>query len=128
MATIDALQQRYGRRALAAATILGLSAYLAGWPAVSRGLLLGSLFSVLNFVLLAKALVRQMSGEPRGGRLAHRITQVGRYLLWAVPVVLAVKFPAVDLAATVAGLFMVPASLLLDAFVLHLRGRKSSPT
>ena len=36
---------------LAAALILGLSAYVAGWPAVTRGLLLGSLFSLLNFLL-----------------------------------------------------------------------------
>lgn len=128
MAVIEAFQQRHGRRILAAAVALSLLAYVAGWPAVTRGLLLGSLFGVLNFVLLAQRLSRRLGGGPQRGRFANGLAQTGRYLVWAVPLVLAVKLPAVDLPATVTGLLMVPMSLLLDAIVLSLRDRKSSPT
>ena len=128
MKPIDDLQRRYGSRALAAAVILGLLAHFAGWPTVTRGLLLGSLFSALNFVLLGKTLARRLGGGPRGGTIGNRLARAGRYLLWGVPAVLAVKLPAVDLPATVAGMFMVQMSLLLDAVVHHLRGGKSSPT
>ena len=128
MRGIDDLQRRYCSRALGAAVILGLLAHLAGWPAVARGLLLGGLFSALNFVLLGKTLARRLGGGPQGGAVGNRLARVGRYLLWGVPTLLAVKLPAVDLPAAVAGMFMVQVSLLLDAVVQHLRGGKSSPT
>lgn len=128
MKTIDDLQQRHCSRALAAAVGVGLLVHLAGWPAVTRGLLLGGFCSALNFVLLGKALARRLGGEPKGGSVGNRLARLGRYLLWGLPAVVAVKLPAVDLPATVAGMFMVQMSLLLDAVVQHLRGGKSSPT
>lgn len=128
MKTIDDLQRRHCSRALAAAVSLGLLACLAGWPTVTRGLLLGGLFSALNFVLLGKILARRLVAGPHGATIGNRLARVARYLLWGIPAVLAVKLPAVDLPATVAGMFTVQASLLLDAVVPHLRGGKSSPT
>jgi hypothetical protein len=50
---------------------------------------------------------------------------LGRYLLWAVPVVIAVKLPPVDLPATIAGLFMVPICIVTDSVFSLVRGRKS---
>lgn len=122
MAVIDTLQRRYCTRALAVAVVLGLATHLAGWPAASRGLLVGSLFSVLNFILLGKELARHLDDAPQRGRVPKRIARVGRYLLGAVPVVLAIRLPAVDLPATVAGMFMVPLTILLEAVIHHLGG------
>ena len=126
MEALDTLQRRYGGGALAAAASLGLIAYLAGWPAASWGLILGGFFSALNFYLLGKAVARNLNGGPRRARSALPVGRAGRQLLWAVPLVIAVKLPAVDLAATVAGLFTVPAGILLEALVQQVRYRKSS--
>jgi len=125
METVKHFQRRYCGGALTAAILIGLGVYMAGWPTVTRGILLGSLFSSLNFALLGRSLTRKLTGDQRPGTLPTLATQTGRYLLWAVPVVIAVKWPAVDLPSTVAGLFMVPACIVLDSVVGFLRGSRS---
>ena len=125
MKTIDHVQRRYCGGALTVAILIGLGVYLAGWPAMTRGILLGGLFSCLNFVLLGQSLTRKLTGNQRRGTLLALAAQLGRYLLWAVPVVIAMKWPAVDLPSTVAGLFMVPAGIILDAVIRFVRGTAS---
>ena len=128
METISPFQRRYCGSALAAAILIGLGAYLAGWPAATRGIILGSLFSCLNFILLGQSLTRKLTSNHRQGTLLALAAQLGRYLLWAVPVVVAVKWPAVDLPSTVAGIFMVPVCIILDSVVGLVRGTKSPLT
>ena len=125
MESIRYLQRRYCGGALTLAVILSVGSYLAGWPAVTRGLIVGSLFSALNFALLGKTMARKLADPRRGGGLITLVAQLGRYLLWAVPVVIAVKLPPVDLPATIAGLFMVPIFIIADSVFNLLRGNKS---
>jgi hypothetical protein len=127
MEAVDILRRRYGGGALAAAAALGILAYLGGWPAVARGLVLGGLFSALNFHLMGKALAKHLAATQGPARRVLRIARAGRILLLGVPLVLAVKLPALDLPATVAGLFMVPMVILLDAAVQHVCRAKPSP-
>jgi hypothetical protein len=121
MEAIKHFQRRYCGGALTAAILIGLGVYMAGWPTVTRGILLGSLFSCLNFVLLGQSLTRKLLDNHRRGALLTFAAQLGRYLLWAVPVVIAVKWAAVDLPSTVAGLFMVPAGIVLDSVIRFVR-------
>ena len=125
MEAISHLQRRYCGGALTAAILIGLGVYVAGWPAVTRGLVLGSFFSALNFALLGQSLTHKLTGDQRPGTLVALAAQLGRYLLWAVPLVIAVKLPAVHLPATVAGVFMVPVCIVLDSVFNLVRGRKS---
>jgi len=128
MEAIKPFQRRYCGGALTAAILIGIGVYMAGWPTATRGILLGSLFSCLNFVLLGQSLTRKMTGNHRQGTLLALAAQLGRYLLWAVPVVVAVKWPAVDLPSTVAGIFMVPVCIILDSVFSLVRGTKSPLT
>jgi hypothetical protein len=125
METIRQFQRRYCGGALTVAVVLSAGCYLAGWPAMTRGLIVGSLFSALNFALLGKTMARKLADPRRGGGLITLVAQLGRYLLWAVPVVVAVKLPPVDLPATIAGLFMVPIFIIADSVFNLLRGNKS---
>jgi hypothetical protein len=125
MEAIKHLQRRYCGGALTTAVVMGLAAYMAGWPSVTRGLLLGSLFSALNFILLARGLTHRMAGGHRPAPVRTLFARLGRYLLWAVPVVLAVKLPAVDLPAAIAGVFMVPVCIVLDSAITLVREKKS---
>jgi hypothetical protein len=70
---------------------------------------------------LGQNLTRKLTGDHRRGTLLSLAAQLTRYLLWAVPVVIAVKWPAVDLPSTVAGLFMVPAGIVLDSVIRFVR-------
>ena len=125
MESIRQLQRRYCGGALTVAVALSVGCYLAGWPAMTRGLIVGSLFSALNFALLGKTMMRKLTDPRPGGGLITLVAQLGRYLLWAVPVVVAVKLPPVDLPATIAGFFMVPLFIIADSVCNLLRGNKS---
>lgn len=125
MDTIKNLQKRYCGGAMSLAVIASLVIYLAGCPAITRGLLLGALFSAFNFALLGQTMTRKLTGAHGRNSLLALAAQLGRYLLWAVPVVVAVKMPRVDLPATLAGLFMVPIFIIADSVFNFIRGKKS---
>jgi len=125
MEAIRPFQKRYCGGALSLAVVLALVAYLAGCPAVTRGLLLGALFSALNFALLGQTMTRKLAGRQQRLPLIVPAAQLGRYLLWGVPVVVAVQTPLVDLPAAIAGLFMVPVCIIADAVIHFLRGNKA---
>ena len=125
MEAIRHLQKRYCGGALSLAIVVSLATYLAGWPGVTRGLLLGALFSALNFALLGQTMTQKLSGAHRRNTVIALGAQLGRYLLWGVPVVVAVKLPSVDLPATIAGLFTVPIFIIADSVFNLFRGNKS---
>ena len=125
METIRHLQRRYCGGAFAVAVVLSAVCHMAGWPAVVWGLLVGGLFSTLNFALLGTTLTRKLTGRRREGALLTVAAQVGRYLLWALPVVAAVKMPMLNLPATVAGLFLVPICIVTDSVFCLVRGKQS---
>ena len=125
MEGIRHFQRRYCSGALTTAILIGIGGYLAGWPTVTRGILLGSLFSCFNFALLGQRLHRRLTGTYHPGRLRNLVTQMWRCLLWAVPLVIAVQWPAVDLPSTVVGLFMVPAGIIMEAVIGFVRRSKS---
>ncbi|HDI60204.1 MAG TPA: hypothetical protein ENF48_07625 [Desulfobacteraceae bacterium] len=108
--TLRDIQKRYASRALYVAMALGVCLMVAGFKPLGKGLILGALFSGLNFVLLGALITRRTAGM--GGRLAGVAL---RLALMAVPLVTAVNLPSIDLLGVVPGLFSVPVLILLDA-------------
>ncbi len=114
MTPIRATQAHYGRRALVAAIACAFILLLAGYKPVAKGLVLGTLFSILNFVLMGQALPRQL-GRARARATAFALGSIaGRFSLMAVPLILAVKLDALNLPATIGGLFMVQVVILAE--------------
>ncbi len=56
MESIRSTQKKYGSRALAMAVIVGFGAVLIGQNSLGKGLILGTFFSVVNFVLMGETL------------------------------------------------------------------------
>ncbi|MGD9273954.1 MAG: hypothetical protein PVI65_06270, partial [Desulfobacterales bacterium] len=56
MESIRRTQKKYGSRALAIAVIIGLGTVLIGQNSLGKGLVLGTLFSVVNFILMGETL------------------------------------------------------------------------
>ena len=114
------MQKRFGARALTVAILLAVVAILSGHKALGKGLVLGTLFSILNFILMAEFLPLRLSSERRrasarrAGAYAFG-TLVLRYALLAVPLIIAAKSGAFAFATTAAGLFMVPLVALFDS-------------
>jgi hypothetical protein len=99
--------KRYCSRAMVSAVLIGAALIFGGLPAWGKGLIAGTLFSILNFILMAEALPHRMGkSRPRAG-----VVSLGwillRYGLIAVPMILSLRYHLFHPAAAAAGLFFV---------------------
>jgi hypothetical protein len=114
---------RYCSIALITAATAGSAMMLFGLRPMGKGLILGAVFSVINFILMATALpIRIGLGRKKAFLFSLGSIQI-RYALMAVPLVISLKLKQ-DLFAvsTVAvGLFMVQLAILGDQLWMRLR-------
>ena len=114
-AAVKATQKKYCSRAIVAAIIIGLPFILGGYAPVGKGLILGTIFSILNFILIGETLPLKISAGSGKKMFTRSLGLVGvRYCLLAVPIVSAVKFAQFELVTTIIGIFMVPLMILTD--------------
>ena len=105
---------------MAVAILAGFGLMLAGQNAMGKGLILGTLFSVINFVVMGETIPFKI-GKSKGRALVFSLGSVLlRYLLMAVPVVLALKFKEFHLIAVICGLFMIQLVILAEHIALQL--------
>lgn len=94
--------------------LVGIVIFVLGYQDVARGLLLGGLFSVVNFVLMGTLLPYQV-GIPRPKASAIAFASIlGRFILLAVPVVVALKYDRFNVVGVIVGLFAVPVCIFLE--------------
>jgi hypothetical protein len=106
-AALRPVQKRYGSRALAAAIVVGFICIILGERAVGKGLVLGTLFSVINFVLMGEIIPYKL-GKTRAKTFSFALGSVCvRYALLMIPLVLSIKLDQLNIVATVVGLFMI---------------------
>lgn len=114
MEAIRAVQKKYGSRAMASAVIIALMCILLGQTALGKGLVLGTLFSVINFVLMGEILPIKLGRAKKQTFALSLSFLLLRYLLLAVPLILAVKSSQFHLVTTVIGVFMIQFVILLE--------------
>ncbi|MBL0713622.1 MAG: hypothetical protein JJV98_07960, partial [Desulfosarcina sp.] len=65
MKTVKSIQKHYANLALISALLIGLALVLGGRPTAGKGLMLGSLFSALNFALMGLSLSSRLTAGRR---------------------------------------------------------------
>lgn len=104
--------KRYAKVALIAAIVTGGALIVLGYAPLGKGLVLGALFSIINFWLMALALPYRM-GHGRGKSILVSLTSIYcRFALMAVPLIFAIKHPQVAVSTVAMGLFMIPLTIL----------------
>ena len=104
--------KRYVGLALALALPLSGLLIVMGQRPLGKGLVLGTLFGIFNFILIALALPSRLR-YGRGKALLFSLTSIYvRYAIMALPLIWALKHDTVALTTTVAGLFMVQIAIL----------------
>jgi hypothetical protein len=100
-------EKEYCTQAMMLAIGAALIFLLLGDKPVSKGLILGTLFSILNFVLIAQSLPSRLD-KGRGKAFFTCMGSVWlRYAVLAVPLVVASKFEAFNFFAAAVGILMV---------------------
>ena len=114
MESVKQTQKRYGSRAIWIAIAVGFGFFLAGYKPMGKGLVLGAIFSVINFVLIGHALPLRIGFSKRKTYFLSLGSIFCRYILMAVPIIVAVKFEQFDLVGAILGLFMIQFVILAD--------------
>lgn len=114
MEAIRQLQKRYCSRAITAAILAGFPLILSGRSAIAKGLVLGTLFSIVNFILMGEMLPLGLGKAPKKTFIFSLGSMLFRYFFLAVPIVLAVKLDQFNLFAVIFGIFMVQGVILFE--------------
>jgi hypothetical protein len=108
------VQKRTITFVLTLAVVVGGALLLLGHTALAKGFLLGSLFSCLNFFLMAIFLPACIGRGRSRSTVISLATLCFRFALLAIPLIVAVKQAQFAIPSTIVGLFMVQIILIAD--------------
>jgi hypothetical protein len=108
------VQKKYASRALILAIGAGLLCLSIGQKEMCRGLVLGGVFSAINFALMGQFLRYRLDNNRKAATRRSLIALLMRYLLLAIPLFLAVQSERFNFPATVVGIFMVQLVILIE--------------
>lgn len=121
------VQQRYCALALTWTVAFSVVFFLLGYRPLGKGLLLGAVFSILNFILMAATLPLRVGTSRNKSTLVALGSIAVRYALLAIPLVWAIKHEQFAVTTTAAGLFMIQFAILSDHMWGRLRTRRYNP-
>ncbi|MES0445885.1 MAG: ATP synthase subunit I [Desulfobacterales bacterium] len=96
------------------AIVAGLLFILANQSPVGKGLILGTVFSIVNFILIGETIPQKIGKSKNKNIFLSLVSILFRYLILAVPIILAIKFEQFNLFSAIAGIFMVQLVILAD--------------
>jgi len=114
MEQIRKTQKKYSSLAITLAIFTCIIFILFDLKPVGQGLLLGTIFSIINFVLMGQALPLRIGMSRNKAAVFSFISILLRYVLMAIPLVSSIKLEKFNIIATVCGLFMVQFVILAD--------------
>lgn len=121
MEALRQTEKKYCSAAITTAISVGFILILAGCKPLAKGLISGTLFSIINFILIGETLPWRMTVSSRSSRKKSFFLALGsitfRYMLMSIPVVTALRSEEYSLWTAVVGIFMVQIMILAD----HLR-------
>jgi len=86
---------------------------------IARGFLLGSCFSIINFSLLERTITKTL-GHSRSGATIRAFSSIFlRYIILAIPIIIAIKLIAFNLVAVIIGIFSVQIVMLVYYIVIR---------
>ena len=117
MESIRETQKKYCTGAIIVAIFIGLFFILAGQKPVGKGLILGTIFSIINFIIMGETLPLRI-GKSNNKTFFFSLGSIFfRYILLAVPMIIAVKFEQYNFISVIFGIFMIQLFILADHFV-----------
>lgn len=120
MESIRQIQKKYCSKAMTTAIVAGFVLILAGQNAIAKGLVLGTIFSIVNFILMGETLPLKLGKSNRMAFFWSLLSLLMRYAFMAIPLIVAIKFRQFNLIAVICGIFMVQAVILAETLLTTL--------
>jgi hypothetical protein len=128
MESIRQTQKKYCSRAITAAIFAGLFFILAGQEAIGKGLILGTIFSIINFIIMGEMLPLKI-GKSKNKTFFFSLGSIfSRYILLAIPLLIAVKSDQYNLISVVVGIFMVQFFILAEQVFINFSSNRRKQT
>lgn len=115
MEAVRELRKKYCPTALFVAIVAGLILILLGHRDLARGLVLGTLFSILNFVMMSLSIELRMQKTRRSSTVMALLLVIMRFGLLTIPLIIAISYDKYHIIGTIVGIFMVQAVMLTEA-------------
>jgi hypothetical protein len=113
---------------LVLAGLVAAVALLLNYPTVAKGFVLGSFFSLLNFLVMARSTAKRLGQTRRLATASSGANIVVRLGLMAVPLYAAITMPQFNAVAAAAGLFNLQISIVIYGLVIERYGLMVKPT
>ncbi len=114
MGPVRKTQKKYCSIVLFAAIMFAACFIFAGYKPAGKGLIMGTLASILNFVLMGETIPLRL-GHTRGKTFIISLGSVYfRYIIMGIPIFFAIKMAEINLIATVIGIFSVQILILSE--------------
>ena len=125
MESIRQIQKKYCSKAMTTAIVAGFVLILAGQNTIAKGLVLGTIFSIVNFILMGETLPLKLGKSPRKTFVWSLLSLMLRYGLLAIPLIVAIKFSQFNLLAVICGIFLVQAVIMAESLLTMLSSFRS---
>jgi hypothetical protein len=114
MENLKQTQKKYAIKTFTLAIVIALFFILMGQKPVAKGFIMGTFFSVINFILIGKTITLKFGRSKRKTFSISMGSIILRYLLLAIPLIAALKFEQLNLVATILGIFMIQLVILAE--------------
>ena len=114
MEEIKLLQKKYCSGAIITALIAGVAFIIFGFRPFGKGLILGTLFSILNFILL-NLMIPMKLGITQTKLFILTIGSVSfRYIILSIPLILSIKLKEFNFIAVILGILSIQIIIFID--------------
>jgi hypothetical protein len=120
MESIRQIQKKYCSKAMTTAIVAGVVLLLAGQNALAKGLVLGTVFSIFNFIMMGETLPLKLGKSNRMAFFWSLLSLLLRYAFMAIPLVMAIKYRQFNLIAVICGIFLVQVMILAETLLTTL--------
>ena len=119
METVRQTQKKYCSIAIIIAIAVAVFFILAGHKPLGKGLILGTIFSIINFILIGESIPLKIGASKKKTRFVSIGSIFSRYILLAVPIVMGIKLDQFNMIAVVSGIFSVQLIILADHLIQY---------
>ncbi len=117
-------EKKYSRRAIIAALVIGSVLIMINFRAEGKGLVLGAIFSCINFVLMGESAFAILGKSRKQSSFFSLFSILLRYLILAIPLILGIKYENFEFVFVVIGIFMVQLTILAGRIFISFRKKK----
>lgn len=118
MEEIRNIQKKYCSQAIFFAIAIAILFIILDQKPIGKGFLLGTLFSILNFIIMGQLISLKLAKSRSKASLLAFSSVYLRLGILAVPLIISIKTDSFNFISTIIGIFMIQLTILFNHLIL----------